>query len=902
MAENGLVPPGRVLPAAGFLGRLHVLVVDDDAACLEDLKLLLLLAGYSVTGKTTAEEALQEVERNSEGYFDVVMTDVHMPGMDGFDLLRGVRGRFPVIMFSDAEDVLTMMRAVMDGACDYMVKPVTSQAIKSIWMHVMRRRLSVTHPQPSPLPDNRFAPPALPAGISRGDGQVAALLPQPPAPAPAPVGNTGSDVQEAALAQLLAPAENGRGDVQEAAKAAVVAVAGSSRRGGHGKRASKKRGSPVVLSDESSNNCEPTGKKARARFNWNRASHSVFFDAYNQLKDEASPKRIKELMEREGIFVTVAQVSSHLQKFRRWLETASNQEEAVRSPNNILSKSQDTRHYQWSRQSIISEGPLAGMVSSRPVHPMAASKSHLTVQSNYVGLGCTQIEDFISNHRRSEETRQPIEQSQSCATNYLRVINDSNHMTHEMSAPRAAPAPLGYDNNVDWPEFGSLDDLQDNDMLMNSLLNGHLQQDDENQEMLHVLVVDDDAACLEELKLLLLLAGYSVTGKTTAEEALQEVERNSEGYFDVVMTNVHMPGMDGFDLLRGVRGRFPVIMFSEGDDVLTMMRAVMDGACDYMVKPVTSGAIKSIWMHVMRRRLSATHPQVSPLPDNRLARPALPAGSSRGDGQVAALLPQPLAPALAPAPAGNTGGDVQEAALAQPLAPAENRRGDVREAAVAVAESSHRGGHGKRASKKRGAPVVLSDESSNNCEPTGKKAWARFNWNTVSHSVFFDAYNQLKDEAIRSPNNILSKSQHTGHYQWKRQSVITEGPLAGMVSSRPVHPMAASKSHLTVQSNYVGLGCTQIENFISNHRRSEENKQPMEQNQSCATNYLRVINDSNHMTHEISAPRTAPAPLGYDNNVDWPEFGSLDDLQDNDMLMNSLLNGHLQQDDENQEM
>lgn len=48
MAENnGAVPPGCKLPAGGFFGRLHVLVVDDDAAYLEELKLMLLLAGYA---------------------------------------------------------------------------------------------------------------------------------------------------------------------------------------------------------------------------------------------------------------------------------------------------------------------------------------------------------------------------------------------------------------------------------------------------------------------------------------------------------------------------------------------------------------------------------------------------------------------------------------------------------------------------------------------------------------------------------------------------------------------------------------------------------------------------------------------------------------------------------------
>lgn len=51
----------------------------------------------AVTGKTTAEEALKEVDQNPEDYFHIVMTDVHMSGMDGFDLLHRINGRVPVI-------------------------------------------------------------------------------------------------------------------------------------------------------------------------------------------------------------------------------------------------------------------------------------------------------------------------------------------------------------------------------------------------------------------------------------------------------------------------------------------------------------------------------------------------------------------------------------------------------------------------------------------------------------------------------------------------------------------------------------------------------------------------------------------------------------------------------------
>ncbi|XP_052154780.1 two-component response regulator ORR27 [Oryza glaberrima] len=409
MAENnGAVPPGCKLPAGGFFGRLHVLVVDDDAAYLEELKLMLLLAGYAVTGKTTAEEALKEVDQNPEDYFHIIMTDVHMSGMDGFDLLHRINGRVPVIMFSEGEDVVMVMRTVMNGACDYMVKPMTSEAIKFIWKHVLRWRLSAlpanasSSLQPSdhlaaalaavaPPPPPAVQLPAAPAQAGNRDGEAheeAELSTQPPALVP-------SGVQEAAAAVW-----SSRGDGQEAPPAAVAAAA---------KAPSKKRGASEV-SDRGSNNLEATTgrKKVRTRFTWTTVSHTSFVRAYEQLKDQEGPKKIKQLMELDGIFVTKTQVSSHLQKYRSWLENERKKEEATSSsPCNPLSYTNclDRGYSTWKQSSVITEGQQSSSFSGRPIHSMATSNGCLTTTNtqagNYVGVGAKEIENFIFSHQRS---------------------------------------------------------------------------------------------------------------------------------------------------------------------------------------------------------------------------------------------------------------------------------------------------------------------------------------------------------------------------------------------------------------------------------------------------------------------------------------------------------------------
>lgn len=124
-----------------FPAGLRVLVVDDDPTCLRIMEKMLKYCLYEVTKCNRAELALQYLKDNKNG-FDVVISDVHMPDMDGFKLLEqvGLDMDLPVIMMSadDSKDVV--MKGVTHGACDYLIKPVRMEALKNIWQHVVRKK------------------------------------------------------------------------------------------------------------------------------------------------------------------------------------------------------------------------------------------------------------------------------------------------------------------------------------------------------------------------------------------------------------------------------------------------------------------------------------------------------------------------------------------------------------------------------------------------------------------------------------------------------------------------------------------------------------------------------------------------------------------------------------------
>jgi DNA-binding NarL/FixJ family response regulator len=113
-----------------------VLIVDDDRSSRTHLVSLLERAGYSVRGVDSAEEALASV---AEQRPDVVLTDVDLPGVSGYELCRQLReehGEALALMIISAHRAEAFDRAagILLGADDYMAKPVDSgELVARVW-------------------------------------------------------------------------------------------------------------------------------------------------------------------------------------------------------------------------------------------------------------------------------------------------------------------------------------------------------------------------------------------------------------------------------------------------------------------------------------------------------------------------------------------------------------------------------------------------------------------------------------------------------------------------------------------------------------------------------------------------------------------------------------------------
>ncbi|RWR75084.1 two-component response regulator ORR21-like protein isoform X1 [Cinnamomum micranthum f. kanehirae] len=263
----GACTVGSVVPDKFPVG-LRVLVVDDDTACLKILEQMLRKCLYQVTTCCQAKSALSLL-REKKGGYDVVISDVHMPDMDGFKLLElvGLEMGLPVIMMSADGRTSAVMRGIKHGACDYLIKPVRLEELKNIWQHVVRKKWN----------ENKE------------------------------LEHSGS-VEDADRHRRLGDDAEYASSVNEGTDASW-------------KVQKRRKDTKEDEDDGELDNDDPSTSK-KPRVVWSVELHQQFVSAVNQLGiDKAVPKRILELMNVPGL--TRENVASHLQKFRLYLKRLS---------------------------------------------------------------------------------------------------------------------------------------------------------------------------------------------------------------------------------------------------------------------------------------------------------------------------------------------------------------------------------------------------------------------------------------------------------------------------------------------------------------------------------------------------------------------------------------------------
>lgn len=117
-----------------------LLIVEDNEALCNSIKKLFLKESYEVTTANSAEAALISLESDS---YDLVITDIILPGIDGLELLAKIKKKFPeiiVIVMTSYATIETAIKAFRLGAYDYIMKPIIHEEIKLIVRNSLSQR------------------------------------------------------------------------------------------------------------------------------------------------------------------------------------------------------------------------------------------------------------------------------------------------------------------------------------------------------------------------------------------------------------------------------------------------------------------------------------------------------------------------------------------------------------------------------------------------------------------------------------------------------------------------------------------------------------------------------------------------------------------------------------------
>ncbi|GIF64336.1 DNA-binding response regulator [Asanoa ishikariensis] len=116
----------------------RVLLIEDHHTVREGLRIALTRQGHTVEAFETGEKALAHL---SAAPADVVVLDLMLPGMDGFEVCRRIRANqdLPIIMLTARDDDMDVVAGLEAGADDYVVKPVQARVLEARIRAVLRR-------------------------------------------------------------------------------------------------------------------------------------------------------------------------------------------------------------------------------------------------------------------------------------------------------------------------------------------------------------------------------------------------------------------------------------------------------------------------------------------------------------------------------------------------------------------------------------------------------------------------------------------------------------------------------------------------------------------------------------------------------------------------------------------
>jgi CheY-like chemotaxis protein len=153
--------------------RAQVLVIDDDAVVGRSFDRVLSGKGYDVRTALSGEEGLKDIESHN---YDVVFTDIKMPGMDGLEVAERIRARCPwtpVVVITGYGNEENETRAHVLGVSGFVRKPLTPEIIEGVTLKALENPVA---PAEAPVEAANEAVPEAAAPEAMGYGKAVRIV------------------------------------------------------------------------------------------------------------------------------------------------------------------------------------------------------------------------------------------------------------------------------------------------------------------------------------------------------------------------------------------------------------------------------------------------------------------------------------------------------------------------------------------------------------------------------------------------------------------------------------------------------------------------------------------------------------------------------------------------------
>jgi DNA-binding response OmpR family regulator len=542
---------------------INIMVVDDEAGICRNVEKILTKSHYHVTCVTSAREALGKM---AEAPFDLVISDIVMPGMNGLEFLKSMKAQWPLtkaVMMTAYASTDTALKAIRLGALDYLPKPFTPDELRHMIEQALSGKLIEANVNAAeresiavidvdapfdPAEVARYTGEAYARNLGRSDMPTVEVKSSQPLEGFCEIGSMACDIFKKLGVSCKAGTKSGQCPQKKAAQKKAAS-------------AEAKVDTRTLIGIDQPFNYEEVRSVTGAQYLNYLRTDGVAIPTYEELK-----ANIQRLDQANRIDVDVP--------FDRD-EVAEAAGEA------------------FARQAGPSDWPMVEIVANQPLEGFCEVGEMVCDIFKKLGATCKSGTKSGACPQKKAKKRGAAVQVADADTR--RLIGPDLPFDYQEVAAAAGNTyieHLAYDGVVQMP-YEQLKASYQRLLAQEQVSRMDARQKRAQVDQNTVLVIDDEVAVNNNIRKILAKKSYQVDQASSKEEALAKIQANTYG---LVLLDLRMPGVNGLELLAAVKSSQPearVIIVTGYASIETAKEAARMGAVDYLAKPFTPAEIRN---------------------------------------------------------------------------------------------------------------------------------------------------------------------------------------------------------------------------------------------------------------------------------------------------------------------